>query len=221
MHDCALTSLGVAELADNFVSAEAVFDLSVPCWPCAPFYVLASRTGWSVCPSAITHVHTPLISQHPPTPSICATCLASFPLCCSPPQSCDCYCVVPATQKLAWPNLNQCYWSCSCFISQHKGCAPHFRGSRNEWLIGGVLCKAALSPSPDCQLSCSTVLQAPLSCNSHAGCLESGGRKRGEWDSAAIAACQANKAEHGRLQRTGEKAGWGRVPLFRKGRCWW
>lgn len=31
MHDCALTSLGVAELADNFVSAEAVFDLSVPC----------------------------------------------------------------------------------------------------------------------------------------------------------------------------------------------
>lgn len=93
------------------------------------------------------HIQTPLISQHPSAPSICATCLASFPLCCSPPQSCDCYCVVPATQKLAWPNLNQCYWSRSCFISQHKGCAPHFRGSTNECLIGGVLCRQCCLPA--------------------------------------------------------------------------
>ena len=101
MRGCALPPLAVAELADNFISAERPFDLSVPCSPRAPFHVLASCAGWSVWPSAITPVHTPLSSQHPPTPSICATCLASFPLCCSPPQSCDCYCVVPATQKLA------------------------------------------------------------------------------------------------------------------------
>ena len=31
MPGCALTPIGVAELADNFVSAETVFDPSVPC----------------------------------------------------------------------------------------------------------------------------------------------------------------------------------------------
>lgn len=54
----------------------------------------------------------------------------------------------------------------------------------------GSIVQAVLSPSPDCQLSCLMVLQAPLSFSSHAGCFESRGRKRGERNSAVIAACQ-------------------------------
>lgn len=184
------------------------------------FYILAWCAGCSVSPFPITHVHPPLISQYPPTPSICATYLASFPLCYSPLQSCDYYCVVPATQKLAWPNLNQSYWSCSCFISQHKGCTPHFRGSTNEWLIGGVLCR-------QCFLHALTVSSPVRWCSKFpsllaaAGCFESRGRKRGERNSAVIAACRTNKAQHSHVQHTGEKVSWGRVSFFRKGRCWW